>query len=102
MRLAQVSAGLGYMRERELAKYRYRITWIDGTPHLQRCPIWAEFSTRPSFERRVPGIYDQHGEIVGPATAEDMAAMYDGRLPFDSETEPGRKAWRKHVEAGGD
>jgi len=86
-------------------RYHQRITWIDGRPHVQRCPVSVAVP-RPAYPQTDrttrPGEYGRDGEIVRPATPEDMRAMYDGRMSYDPETEPGRLAWAAHVAAGGD
>ena len=84
-------------------RYHQRITWVGGRPHLQRCPVsvsrlngtYGVYVTRP-------GSYERDGEIVRPATEQDMRDMHEGRLSYDPETEPSRLAWAAHVAAGGD
>jgi hypothetical protein len=83
----------------------YRITWIDGKPFLQSCPVQVIGTPAiyPMSDRHIrPGTYEQDGRIERPATEADLKAMYAGRISYDSETEPGRKAWEEHVRRGGD
>ena len=85
--------------------YRHRITWLDGTPHVQRCPVSVPVPrpVYPQTDRTTrPGTYAEDGEIVRPAQAKDLEDMYAGLLAHDPETEPGRLAWAKHVKNGGD
>lgn len=86
--LAQITENIRRNTEDKAKRYSYRITWIDGAAHLQRCPVG--------------GTYNRDGEIVRPATPEDRQAMYEGRISYDPETDPSALAWRKHVDEGGD
>ena len=83
-------------------KYHYRITWIDGVPHLQCCPVEVVLYSAPDGYRTRPGTYAEDGKILHPATETEIKAMYTGGLSHDSETEPGRLAWANHVANGGD
>lgn len=78
-----------------------RITWLDGVPHVQECPVAVVVPGGYVYRTR-PGTYAQDGVIVRPATPEDLRDMAAGRISYDSETEPVRLAWAEHVRRGGD
>lgn len=82
--------------------YHYRITWLDGVPHVQCCPVEVVLECTTCCDRRRPGNYARDGKILRPATATDMAAMYAGRIAHDPATDPSSLMWAKHVAAGGD
>jgi hypothetical protein len=71
-----------------VANATYRIVWIEGKAHLQRCPLG--------------GTYDGDGELVRPATHQDRSDMYEGRIEYDPKTNPSSLAWAEHVRNGGD
>lgn len=79
-------------------RYHVRITWIDGKPHIQCCPV--SVSLGGGLTRW--GNYVADGVIVREATPEDLQAMYAGWISFDPQTEPSQLAWAKHVAEGGD
>lgn len=58
-------------------------------PHGQPCQI---------------GYYDGNGRLTADRDADDQDRidLYEGRLRYDPETHPGARAWREHVERGGD
>lgn len=83
-------------------RYHTRITWIDGQPHVQRCPAEIVEHRSSTGERVRLGSYDRDGEIVRPATDADRQAMSDGRIGYDPATHPSSLAWEAHVARGGD
>ena len=48
-----------------VANATYRITWIEGKAHLQRCPLG--------------GLWDHDGEVLRPATDADQRDIYEQR-----------------------
>lgn len=83
-------------------KFHHRITWIDSVPYVQRCPVEVVVASTPWSHRTRPGSYAVDGEIVRPASADDLDAMANGRISYDPQTHPGTRAFARHVAAGGD
>jgi hypothetical protein len=70
--------------ERMQGRQRWRITWLDGTPHVQCSPVWAEYT----MAGRVAGNWTEHSKIVRPTTDADMRALYAGQIAYDPATMP--------------